>query len=112
MKLHNDFSHDPIDGYMPDKSEPDYGALYDILHEAGLRASESKGKERHSNGKAFTSQPLFTIQAAVGTGFPLGQALKKIQESQRLAPSQARRELLDSIVYIASAIIYEDMNQD
>lgn len=112
MNLNNDFSHDPIDGYIPEKSEPDYGPLYDILHEAGLRASESKGRERHANDKPFTSQPLFTIQDAVGSGFPLGQALKKIQESQRLTPSQARKELLDSIVYIASAIIYNDMNQD
>jgi hypothetical protein len=85
-----------------------YDPLYDILHEAGLRASESKGKERHANNKPFIRQPIFTIQEAVGTGFALGQAIKKIEESTRLSASMARNELLDSIVYIAASIIHTD----
>lgn len=101
----------PIDQDLtsdPNSTHADYGPLYDVLHEAGQRAATSKGRERHGNGRAFISQPIFTIQDAVGSGFPLGQALKKIQESQRLSPSYARNELLDSIVYIAAAIIHAD----
>ena len=93
---------------IPEEETQEYGPLYDILYEAGLRASDSKGKERHANDRPFISQPISSIQDAVGSGFPLGQALKKIQESRRLAPSKARNELLDAIVYIAAAIIYED----
>jgi hypothetical protein len=42
-----------------------------------------------------------------GSGFALGQAIKKMEESQRLPNKEAAiQELLGAIVYIAGAIIY------
>lgn len=42
----------------------------------------------------------------MGLGFPLGQAMKKIQECQRMDPDAAKRELLGAINYLAAAILY------
>ena len=85
----------------------DYVALKRVLDMAYEQASAGKGKERHANGKAFTEQPIFTITALVGLGFPLGQAMKKAQEARAMAlrgeQSAAYRELLGAIVYLAAA---------
>lgn len=85
------------DGYFP---------LFDVLREALNQAQIGKGEERHGNGLPFMEQPALTITSAVGLGFPLGQAMKKIQESQRMEPDAAKRELLGAINYLAAAILY------
>jgi len=88
-----------------------YKSLKDILNLAYLQASEGKGKERHAKeGQAFEDQPICSIARDledVGIGFQLGQAKKKIIESQRLAqfPGRSIAELLGAINYIAGAII-------
>lgn len=82
-----------------------YSALRDILNEAYEQAANGKGKERHSNGSSFERQPIAEIGRMVGVGFNMGQAIKKLQESSRMEPDAACRELLGAIVYAASAIM-------
>lgn len=80
-----------------------YSALLDILDEAYEQAASGKGKERHANGKPWSMQPICEIGRMVGVGFNTGQAIKKLQESSRMKPDAAIRELLGAIVYAASA---------
>lgn len=82
----------------------DYQALRDVLDEAYEQAASGKGKDRHANGNAWLNQPIFEIGRMVGVGFNTGQAIKKLQESIRMKPNAAVRELLGAIVYAASAI--------
>ena len=89
-----------------------YHDLFDVLREALEQAQDGKGAERHGNGLSFTEQPALTITRAVGLGFPLGQAMKKIQESQRMDTDAAKRELLGAINYLAAAVLFLDENAD
>jgi hypothetical protein len=82
-----------------------YSHLADILNEAFQFAAEGKGHERHGTaGQPWTDQRHVHIGKEFGTGFALGQAAKKMGESQRLPTDRAVRELLGAITYIASAI--------
>ena len=82
-----------------------YEMLGDVLSRAFDQAASGKGAERHAQGELFENQPMQVIADMVGIGFPLGQAIKKIQESQRLPLDGAVRELLGAINYLAGAII-------
>lgn len=86
--------------------KPEYSDLFEVLRDALEEAQEGKGEERHGNGLSFTGQPALTITRAVGLGFPLGQAMKKIQECQRMDPDAAKRELLGAINYLAAAVLF------
>ena len=89
------------------KVEPGYEYLCHILKLALEQAQHGKGNARHaSNGEAFLWQPILEITRRVGTGYPLGQAVKKVYESQRLSLEGAEAELLGAINYIAAALIY------
>ncbi|MGM0562805.1 MAG: hypothetical protein ACQES2_00605 [Pseudomonadota bacterium] len=79
-----------------------------VLRDAYDQAAKGKGAERHAQGQAFEEQPMQSIQQLVGPGFALGQAVKKIQESQRMEAEARRRELLGAIVYLAGAIVHFD----
>ena len=81
-----------------------YGRLDGVLKRASEQASKGKGAERHSDGQAFEEQPIMWIEREFKS-FQLGQAVKKIHESQRLAPDAAARELLGAINYLAAKII-------
>jgi hypothetical protein len=85
-----------------------YFPLFSVLTDALNEAQVGKGKERHGNDMSFTEQPALTITRAVGLGFPLGQAMKKIQESQRMDTDAAKRELLGAINYLAAAVLFLD----
>ena len=85
-----------------------YHDLFDVMRDALDQAQNGKGEERHGNGLSFTDQPALTITRAVGLGFPLGQAMKKIQESQRMDTDAAKRELLGAINYLAAAVLFLD----
>jgi hypothetical protein len=85
--------------------KPEYSDLFEVLRDALEEAQEGKGAVRHGNGLSFLEQPALTITRAVGLGFPLGQAMKKIQECQRMEPDAAKRELLGAINYLAAAIL-------
>ena len=76
-----------------------------VLNLAFAQAMTGKGKERHAEDKPFREQIWSVITKTVGLGFPLGQSLKKWDESQRLSRDAAIRELLDAIVYLAMTII-------
>ena len=84
-----------------------YESLGLALGEAVAQASRGKGADRHAGkGEQFADQLIMSIPKRLGEGgecFCLGQALKKICESRRLAPAPARAELLGAINYIAAA---------
>lgn len=91
---------------------PGYESLANILERAYGQAAHGKGAERHACQRPFTEQPMQTIsellQSPVGL---LYQAMKKIQESQRLDKDAGVRELLGAINYIAGAIIFMETDQ-
>lgn len=94
----------------PKKSKDDgvddgYDCLRHVLAMALEQANAGKGKERHANGKPFDRQPIMEIGRMVGSGYPLGQAMKKAQESTRLPPDRAKAELLGAINYLAAAYL-------
>ena len=84
-----------------------YEALGEALAAAVEQAAVGKGAGRHSyDGELFSDQLIFEIPrrlGACGSGFLLGQAVKKIYESVRLEPERARAELLGAINYLAAA---------
>ena len=85
--------------------DDDYQGLQRVLQLALEQASAGKGNERHANGKPFDEQPMMEIGRMVGHGFCLGQAIKKAQESSRMQPDAAQRELLGAINYLAGAYL-------
>ena len=89
-----------------------YHHLSTVLDEALAQASEGKGRERHAQDLPFHEQPMQQLIDLYGMGFALGQAGKKMQESQRLPYDAARNELLGAIVYIAGAIVAMDRGRD
>lgn len=94
-----------------------YQTLHNVLMEALEQAQNGKGKERHAEeGEHFEDQQICEITHRCGMGFPLGQAVKKIQETKKLDTSARRvHELLGAINYLAAAIIVDretDGNED
>lgn len=84
-----------------------YHALSDVLARAYEQAAKGKGAVRHADGRPFTEQPMQTISELLGTHEGLlYQAMKKIQESNRMDKDAAIRELLGAINYLAGAIIF------
>lgn len=106
----DDIEEDDPDNWTSVIVKDGYDALFAVLRDALDQAQNGKGHERHadSDGQAFTEQPVLTISRAVGLGFPLGQAMKKIQECQRMDRDAAKRELLGAINYLAAAILFLD----
>lgn len=84
-----------------------YETLGEALAAAVEQAAVGKGAGRHSyDGELFSDQLIFEIPrrlGACGSGFLLGQAVKKIYESVRLEPERARAEILGAINYLAAA---------
>lgn len=76
-----------------------------VLSDAYEQATSGKGKERHADDNEFIEQPIFWIEKYFKS-FQLGQAVKKIHESQRLDKDKAIQELLGAINYIAAHIIH------
>ena len=99
----------PAMGELPEGSAINaYATLENVLTMALDQAANGKGKERHAeDGEPFEKQQICEITRRVGHGFPLGQAVKKIQESPRLDGEHRINELLGAINYIAAAIIVE-----
>lgn len=87
---------------------PNYDKLMSVLMDAFQQASSGKGEERHGGGIGFEDQDMLHIMDRVGPGFGLGQAIKKLVESQKLKGKKARDELLGAIVYAAGTIVWMD----
>ena len=84
----------------------EYISLGLVLQSALEQASKGKGKERHAESdELFENQIICEVARRTGTGFCLGQAVKKIYESQRLDGIAGVNELLGAINYIAAAVI-------
>lgn len=83
-----------------------YISLQAVLDRAFEQAAYGKGAERHAQSKPFEEQPMQKLIELYGTGFALGQAGKKMQESQRMEVDAAVRELYGAINYIAGTIIH------
>lgn len=82
-----------------------YGPLHDVLVAALNQAQLGKGKERHATDNPFLMQPIMHLRRMVGSGYTLGQAMKKAQESQRLPAGQAEVDLLGAINYLAAEVL-------
>ena len=84
----------------------EYISLGLVLQSALEQASKGKGKERHASaGEAYEDQIICEVARRVGLGYPLGQAVKKIYEAQRLGGEKGIAELLGAINYTAAAVI-------
>ena len=84
----------------------DYESLVQVYQDAVIQASKGKGRERHaSEGEAYEDQIICEVARRVGLGYPLGQAVKKIYESQRLGGERGVAELLGALNYVAAAVI-------
>lgn len=82
-----------------------YDLLKNVMEKAFEQAAKGKGKERHADNKDFVDQPIFWIENNFKS-FQLGQAVKKIHESQRLPTVYAVKELYGAIVFLAARIMY------
>jgi hypothetical protein len=88
-----------------------YKNLTEVLDKAFLQASKGKGKERHANDKPFDDQPIMWIEEHFKS-FQLGQAVKKIHESQNLPVARAISELYGAIVFLAAHVIYLEKEEN
>jgi len=89
-----------------------YDGLKVTLEKAFDQAAKGKGKERHAGEKNFVDQPIFWIEENFKS-FQLGQAVKKIHESQRLPTAYAVKELQGAIVFLAARIMFlESKDED
>ena len=86
---------------------PKYDSLYKVLIAAYNQAANGKGKERHqlNDEEHFEEQKICEIARRLSVDYNLGQAVKKIYESKRLADGRDIAELYGAINYIAAAII-------
>jgi len=82
-----------------------YKSLQDVFDNAFTQASKGKGKERHAGDKPFEKQPIFWIEENFKS-FQLGQAVKKMHESQWLPVERAIAELHGAINFIAAHVIF------
>lgn len=90
-------------------NQPGYQGLMEVLMEAYGRATSGKGKERHEGEHPdFEKQDMMQVMDDFGPDFCFGQVRKKMIESKRMRKSAARNELLDAIVYLAGAIIWNE----
>ncbi len=98
-------NHKPVE-LSRSPTPANYLRLQAVLDEAFNQAAYGKGAERRAQSKPFEEQPMQKLIELYGTGFALGQAGKKMQESQRMEVEAAVRELLGAINYIAGVVIH------
>lgn len=90
-----------------------YHELHEILIDVLVQASAGKGLDRHVVGdERWEDQRWRRIAQGVGPGFLLGQAIKKVEESQGFDDhAVVRKELLGAMHYIAMAIYLDEENK-
>jgi len=87
--------------------QDEYESLWSVLRQALEQAQDGKGKERHAQGLPFDKQPIMNIPRLQNSDIGLMyQAIKKLQESQRMEKDPAIRERLGAINYIAASILW------
>lgn len=85
----------------------------EVLEQVTNQVFVGKGNERHGINIPFEEQPWAIITANVGTGFVLGQAMKKLMELRVLKTPEAwKREALGAIAYIIMAIMWEENKKE
>lgn len=83
-----------------------YHNLAEALIGAYQQAAFGKGKERHANDLPFHDQPMQRISNLLDSPDGMAyQVIKKVQESLRMGPTAAERELYGAIVYAAGMIV-------
>jgi len=110
------------------KDLEDYDKLLEVRHFEWIlklvvdEVTQGKGKERHGLESKFSEQPWKYITDGVGTGFTIGQAIKKLIEiknfhEERINSSADpahmlayKREAMGAIVYIVMAIMWSENN--
>lgn len=77
-----------------------------IFERAIQQSANGKGSERHQvDGEPWHEQFICKKGLRAGNaGFAIGQASKKLDEGERMAPDSAVREFLGALVYGAAAI--------
>ena len=95
-----------------------------VLEEVCDQVFNGKGEERHGHGLPLECQPWKTITDNVGSGFVLGQAMKKLMELKTFTPKDDtkeerdrairawKREALGAIVYTVMAIMYKEYEKE
>ena len=93
-----------------DKADIDekYVELKEVFDLAYGEAAYGKGKDRHADNDRYEEQPIMWIERYFPS-FQLGQAVKKMHESQRLPVNDAIKELHGAMVYIAARVVYLKM---
>lgn len=92
--------------------DPRYKCLKNVLERAFNQAAQGKGQQRHGQGLPFCAQPMQQISNLLNSPDGMAyQAIKKIQESQRMDDDAATHELLGAINYIAGIIVYKESKQ-
>ena len=87
------------------KQRDNYTELERVLTEAKLRASVGKGAIRHGSDVPFERQEMCLELKTFGITPAVVQIRKKAKECLRLRGEHQINELLDVIVYAASAVI-------
>ena len=91
----------------PSPVKEGYVPLYSVLMDALEQAQNGKGSERHGQNLPFEEQPIVAIPKLQNSDIGLMyQAIKKLQESQRMETEPAIRERLGAINYIAASILF------
>ena len=89
----------------------------DVLHQVAEEVFAGKGRERHGQSGNFSQQPWRYITDGVGTGFPIGQAIKKLIEIKNYHEAKEpdivhmaswKREALGAIIYTVMAIMWTE----
>lgn len=109
---------DSKEKYIPSSSKD---KLLSIEHFKGVldlvmdQVQLGKGRQRHGMDSKFSEQPWKYITDGVGTGFPIGQSIKKLielknfHEQENPTPEQMykwREEALGAIVYVVMTILW------
>ena len=89
---------------MTIKVKKGYEPLVESFNDALEQAQAGKGDQRHNtDNKPFLQQLIITIPKAIGTGFRLGQVVKKALEIPQLPTVEAKIREIDGIIIYALA---------
>lgn len=84
--------------------------LESIFKEALDQVRKGKGDARHGRGLDFMKQTWLETANTHGVGFLTGQAEKKLREAIDLEYANRRTERLGAIVYIAMAVLKDEID--